>query len=96
MKIILEIISIVIIISVIANIVTTKKVLTKATRFCDNQVVVGQPGADLTEKSKAAGAKFYWSDATLNIYFTGSYRPAICKITIINNVITAKQVDMPD
>lgn len=96
LKAILEIIVILFALSIVVNIVATKKVLKKATAFCDNEVVIGKPSADLIEKSKNVGAKFYLSSSTLNIYFTGSYRPAICRITLINNVVTAKQIEMAD
>lgn len=96
MKIVLEIIGIVLVLSVAANIITTRQVLAKATAFCNQEVAIGKPSADLINKSKQAGAKFYLSGDTLNVYFTGSYRPAICKITVINNVVTAKQAEMAD
>ncbi len=96
MKILLEIIAALIALSIVVNIVTTKQVLAKATSFCDKQVAIGQPSADAIKKSKQAGAKFYLSGNTLNVYFTGSYRPAICQISTVNNIVTAKQVEMAD
>lgn len=96
LKAMLEIIGIVIVISIAINIVTTRKVLAKATAFCETQVKIGKPSADLIDKSKQAGAKFYRSSADLNIYFTGSYRPAICRVSTANGVITGKQVETAD
>lgn len=96
MKAILEIIAIVIVLSIIMNIITTKQVLAKATAFCDKEVAIGKSSADLIKKSKTVGARFYVSENVLTVYFTGSYRPALCKITVINNVVTAKQVEMAD
>lgn len=96
LKAVLGMIAFVVALSVAVNSVTTKKVLSKARRFCDTEVIVGKSTAGLIEKSRNAGAKFYSSESALNIDFTGSFRPAICRVSLINGIVTGKQLEMPD
>jgi hypothetical protein len=73
------------------------RAVAKAKAFCDREVIVGKPSADLIEKAHQAGAIPYFNAPNLlKVIFKQSFRPPACVISISNGIIVAKEIDQLD